>query len=551
MTHQETSRRSVLAGLGLAAAAAAPMVAVAPPAQAATPENAAAVNSINLYPADAYGAVADGVADDSAALQRAIDAAAAAGGGTVVLRAGKQYLLGKSLQLKTGVALASDRARATLVLTSGYADPHVLAVKDVSVVTLRNLKLDCGERRPLLAGVHVTASTDVILDNLHVEGLTAGAYDRPSGVGSTALVRIGDSHRVQVVGCRLTKGYIGLNVVGNSTHILIDDCDVHDLSQFGMHVHGTVDSHTEHLTISRCRVERIGGGPHPEFSGTPIYITSGGTIHPGAQKHRFVRATDNTLIGNFKAFFFGGNADMLAVYDIHDGFFDRNVIFGGGDAGLSTDRCRKLVIANNIVGHCNTVGINVWEAVDCTVVGNVVYNNYQNFDGHLKAEDRGGIRTYARDGKKSENIVIVGNRSFDDQATKTQDFGIFIHPRTRGVDIGANTLTGNKTGLFKTKSAEDITFSFVVTLDALPTTGWWDKNMVVQLRNPAPGQPSRWICTVAGTPGTWRPEAALDVPAVITAAPAYAGQLALANNALYVAKGTASAADWRKVGDLA
>ncbi|MEV4896971.1 hypothetical protein AB0K48_47235, partial [Nonomuraea sp. NPDC055795] len=101
--------------------------------------------------------------------------------------------------------------------------------------------------------------------------------------------------------------------------------------------------------------------------------------------------------------------------------------------------------------------------------------------------------------------VISGNRSFDDQAVKTQDYGIFIHARTRGVDIGANTLTGNKEGMFRTGTQEDVSYSFTVTRTAAPTEGWWEKGMVVQNRNPAAGQPFGWVCTVSGKPGTWLP----------------------------------------------
>lgn len=506
-------------------------------------------NDVNIYPAAVFGAVGNGVADDAAAIQAAIDAAATAGGGVVYLAVGKKYLLGAPLHLKSGVTLASEQARAHIVLAAGYTATYVVDARDVNVVGMRNLHVSCGERPSLTFGVHVVGCTDVTLANVHVEGLNAGTYEPAPGEASTALVRFENCHRVLVSGCRLSKAFVGLNVRGNCTFITIDDCDVHDVIEFGIHVVGNTTSHTEHLTISRCRLERIGGGPWPQTVGYPIYITCGGN-NPEAHKHRFVRGTDNRIIGNRKAFKKGGNADLFAIYDIFGGVFERNEIFYGGDAGLSTDRCRKLVIAGNIIGYNHTVGINVWQTIDVTVTGNVVYNNYQNFDGELTAEPRGGIRTYARDGFRAENVVIVGNRCFDDQSTKTQDYGIFVHARTRGVDIGTNTLTGNKEGMLRTGSYDDVSLSFVTTLNALPTAGWWEKGMIVQIRTPAAGQPLRWVCFEAGAPGKWRPTDSSGVAAAVTGVPAYVGQLALQANALYVATGTAAATDWRKVGEL-
>ncbi|MFI9557916.1 right-handed parallel beta-helix repeat-containing protein [Nonomuraea endophytica] len=492
-----TDRRRVLGLLGVSAVAVVPLA--ASPAQAQTRFKE---NDLNVYPASAFGAVGNGTTDDSAALQRAIDAASAAGGGSVHLGAGKRYLLGAPLRLKNGVSLESERTRATLVLSAGYSQNHVIDGNGLSVVGLRNLAILCDDRASLTRAVHLTGCQDVLIENVHLDGLKAGAYEPLPGTASTALLRLTDCHRVHVGGCRISKAYVGINVNGNGANITVDDCDFQDVTQFGLHVLGNTESHTEYLTVSRNRLERIGGKPGQV--GYPIYITCGGN-NPAAHKHRFVRAMDNLVIGNKLAYGQGGNADLLAVYDIFDGVFERNTLFYGGDAGLSTDRCRKLVISDNIVGHCNTVGINVWQSNDVTVTGNVVYNNHQNYGGGLSNEPRGGIRTYARTGFKAENVVISGNRSFDDQEVKTQDYGIFIHARTRGVDIGANTLTGNKEGMFRTGTQEDISYSFTVTRTAAPTEGWWEKGMVVQNRNPAAGQPFGWVCTVSGKPGTWLP----------------------------------------------
>lgn len=54
------------------------------------------------YSVDAFGAVGDGVADDAAAIQKAINACSEAGGGQVVFSAGKTYLSGP-VELKSNV----------------------------------------------------------------------------------------------------------------------------------------------------------------------------------------------------------------------------------------------------------------------------------------------------------------------------------------------------------------------------------------------------------------------------------------------------------------
>lgn len=537
----ELGRRRLLTRLGVLGASAAAVGLASPAAATAAPDTDSGLGG--LRDVTEFGAIGDGQRDDASAIQAAINAVATAGGGEVYLHPRRTYRLGRPLQLKSGVTLTSARTRANLVLSDTYSAEAVLELNSVQAVTISNLDIDCGDRSGVTRCIRAVGCDNVRFESLHVKGITTGSYVPTPGVPSTQLIRVESSHHVDIIDCVLRDAYVGMHVTGNCSHITIDRCDLTRITYFGIHILGGVDHHTEYATVQRCRLTEIGG--RPGDVGYPIYITCGGN-NPAAQKHRFIQTSDNEIIGNKMAYGDGGNADLLALYDIFDGIAERNIVLYGGDAGVSTDRCRKLVIANNIAAYCNTVGINVWQTNETTVVGNLVYNNHQDYNGKLSKEPRGGIRTYARVNFKTENVVMVGNRCWDDQATRTQDYGIFLHARSRGIDVGTNMLAGNRDGLLRS-AATDVTLSFTTTLDAIPTSGYWEKGMVVQLRNPAAGQPDEWICSAAGTPGTWRPKSAFGVATATDRPPVYIGQFAVSGNALFIGVGTASAADWREV----
>jgi hypothetical protein len=48
-----------------------------------------------------------------------------------------------------------------------------------------------------------------------------------------------------------------------------------------------------------------------------------------------------------------------------------------------------------------------------------------------------------------------------------------------------------------------------VRASAAPTTGYWFKGDRCLNAAPAAGVPVGWVCTAAGTPGTWKAEANL------------------------------------------
>lgn len=113
----------------IAAATAGPLLAV--PSRAAEPA---------MFDVHDHGAKGDGITPDTAAIQRAIDAAAAAGkGARVLLRAGKKYLTGP-LTLKGGIDfhLQGDAVLRVSVRAEDYPDPlaGVLNAKGADGLTI-------------------------------------------------------------------------------------------------------------------------------------------------------------------------------------------------------------------------------------------------------------------------------------------------------------------------------------------------------------------------------------------------------------------------------
>jgi polygalacturonase len=99
---------------------------------AATSPLAAAVYS----PAD-YGAVFGGASNGGAALQRAIDAAFSAGGGTVVVPAGKTLMSG-SIELKSNVTLDLEPGSRLVgsILASDYTDSIFIRARHAQNVSI-------------------------------------------------------------------------------------------------------------------------------------------------------------------------------------------------------------------------------------------------------------------------------------------------------------------------------------------------------------------------------------------------------------------------------
>ena len=125
--HGRTRRRKFLTW----AAAAPALAGLTGPAVAAVPKSASRV-----LDAKAYGAAGDGKTDDTAALQAAIDAARAAGGGTVVIPPGT-YRTG-TLAIDSRVHLEGSGIEATVLKLRDGANDDLLRTHNYAALAGSN-----------------------------------------------------------------------------------------------------------------------------------------------------------------------------------------------------------------------------------------------------------------------------------------------------------------------------------------------------------------------------------------------------------------------------
>jgi len=121
-----------------------------------------------------FGAVGDGVTNDTAAVQAAIDEAGQVGGGLVSLPSGIYVV--DPLTLRTGVALVGDGIGATVVRLTASSIQHNDAIHATAVerVSIRALTLDVDGLHQLTQGsegtrgIQIVASASVIIESVEV-----------------------------------------------------------------------------------------------------------------------------------------------------------------------------------------------------------------------------------------------------------------------------------------------------------------------------------------------------------------------------------------------
>jgi parallel beta-helix repeat protein len=144
-----------------------------------------------------------------------------------------------------------------------------------------------------------------------------------------------------------------------------------------------------------------------------------------------------------------------------------NSVYNAGVGGaLQVSVSQDMIVDGNVVSNAGQSGIYGRGTNRLRVTNNVCFNNNQS-NGAANAGS--GILI---DG--CDRASVMNNRAYDNQATPTQQYGLYINNSTNVVDIH-NHLTGNGTGE-RAPSTGTVTYDAMQPWTAIatlpPTTGY-------------------------------------------------------------------------------
>jgi parallel beta-helix repeat protein len=347
-----------------------------------------------------YGAVGDGVTDDTAAVQAALNARA---GKDVYFPAGT-YLCG-GLTVKSGTTMRGDGDGSVILASPSLpantdlltnANTSTYTDKDISVRDLvfdgNNVGAGATQTRfaELVGFLRVTKVTVIncTVRNVQYIGLALGAVRGAQILGSE-FTNCGYSGTTNNGGPTLWVGGLGTD---NSQDVTISGCSFHDNRWHGTHLSAVKAS--------------ISGCVYTNNQEAQVY--SPRTLPADA-------ASDITIDGNV--------FDTVRKHDI--------------SAHALELQGWRTAVTGNVIRNCDHGGIALTNMHDVTISGNIISNVNQALDYFVSSGI--DIITLAASPDQPSGITVVGNRIFDDQATVTTNAAVSIIQSGPGAAV-TNTL---------------------------------------------------------------------------------------------------------------
>lgn len=442
-----------------------------------------------------YGAKGDGSTDDSAAIQAAINAAAAAGGGRVFFPSGT-YRIGTFVRLKTNVSLVGSNRTTTI------------------------LKARAGLTIGVLVATSGDAVTDASIEDLTVDGDYSASALAINGIQVTTGTRV-KVHRSAV----RDVGGNGIIFQTNSAECEVVNCDIRTTGRANAQTgFGVLFSAASRCTVSgsqfyNCNGMTVGGntnaldciviGNYMEKAGCPLTTAVGAQSIPAgsitvASTAGFPPVGTLDVDGCGIVLYTGKTATTFTGCTGGSGTLaDGGVVQNGYEHIGFTAGCTGWLVSSNKVMNSRDNGISA-SAAEAMVIGNVVDNALYHgilAGGNNSVVCGNYVRNAASAGTaglafifvdSATRSVITGNRGIDDRgaSAKTQ-FGVkesgptsfvtYIGNAFSGQTVRTYNLLSNSNPIVQPLGVSTMTYAAAMTPD--PTTSI-KKKIVVTDGNP-------------------------------------------------------------------
>jgi len=420
----------------------------------------------------AYGA-STGSADNAGAIQRAIDAANAAGGGTVLVPAGtwliRTALIGKSNVRFIGVG------RGLSTIKQGVAAnlSSLLKFTTQSVIIVENITFDGDQANNTTRGdglLAFTDCTDVIVRHAEFANNKGG-----SPTVGVALSFGGDNARVLIDGNYLhdagssAEPSDGIYYGGSDARIvnnlilrctdtgIVNEARSVSASEPSDHVviaHNTIRGISQGIAVDAAIASSVGAGcvvvgntveATVATNGAGIYVFKGAS---GTSQRAVVVANNNIrdlvdghgiFLENVQDITVCGNicADVSPTQSKH---------------GITVKDSDRIIVLGNLVRGAGGNGLSIQGATDCVITGNLCRGNSALAGGTTGV----GIDIRASGATQSERITVTGNVC----SGSPQTYGIQLANVSTDILIEGNVLKGNVTGAVNNGSTGTVRFGF-------------------------------------------------------------------------------------------
>lgn len=427
-----------------------------------------------------FGAVGDGVADDTAAIQAAITAAS---GKTLYVPYGTYKVTGDTLFAAASVSIVGDPGAIFKLASSLNSDYIINLTSAGDDFTFDGITFDINQPTAdawTNIAVQITAASRVRFTGCKFINSASSAFGAVNN--GYAIYLLGAYDTVRVESCYFERVRYGIITEPSSagSDVLVVNSEFFEVAGDGVEINVPTGS-CSNITVDACTFRSLGsnnvgrgfgvgasGGVGTTLSNIKVIDSSfyscdnqGIHIEDGCKSVKlmgnYISACGTAAATSFGSgiYIAAGAASTRAISDVT---VDGNTVIGasGSDYGIfaaGTYAVSGLNIINNTVdGVGSGLGI----------VVNSVNSQASLINNKVKNSNGVGIRYNALSG------LITGNFCWDDQAVKTQTYGIELQVDARETVIRDNNLTGNINKGFLLSS---LTFPKQINSDSIRLTG--------------------------------------------------------------------------------